>query len=60
MNALVLSGGNIKGAYQARIVSTLLLAGYVPEIATGISVGAINAGCLAGLAPAGSIPEVDD
>jgi predicted patatin/cPLA2 family phospholipase len=40
MNALVLSGGNIKGAYQAGIVSTLLQAGYVPEIATGISVGA--------------------
>jgi len=34
MNALVLSGGNIKGAYQAGIVSTLLQAGYVPEIAT--------------------------
>lgn len=57
MNALVLSGGNIKGAYQAGIVSTLLQAGYVPEIATGISVGAINAGYLAGLAPAGSIPD---
>ncbi|MBA3317268.1 MAG: patatin-like phospholipase family protein [Gemmatimonadales bacterium] len=54
MNALVLSGGNIKGAYQAGTVSTLLQAGYVPEIATGISVGALNAGYLAGLAPAGS------
>jgi NTE family protein len=57
MHALVLSGGNIKGAYQAGIVSTLLQAGYVPEIATGISVGALNAGYLAGLAPAGSTPD---
>jgi NTE family protein len=57
MHALVLSGGNIKGAYQAGIVSALLQAGYVPEIATGISVGALNAGYLAGLAPAGSIPD---
>jgi len=57
VNALVLSGGNIKGAYQAGIVSSLLQAGYVPEIATGISVGALNAGYLAGLAPAGSIPD---
>ena len=57
MRALVFSGGNIKGAYQAGIVSTLLQAGYVPEIATGISVGALNAGYLAGLAPAGSTPD---
>jgi NTE family protein len=57
MNALVLSGGNIKGAYQAGIVSTLLQAGYVPDIATGISVGALNAGYLAGLAPVGSPPD---
>jgi NTE family protein len=57
VRALVLSGGNIKGAYQAGIVSTLLQAGYVPDIATGISVGALNAGYLAGLAPAGSTPD---
>lgn len=57
MNALVMSGGNIKGAYQAGIVSMLLQAGYVPEIATGISVGALNAGYLAGLAPVGSVPD---
>ena len=57
MNALVLSGGNIKGAYQAGIVSTLLQAGYAPAIVTGISVGALNAGYLAGLAPAGTVPD---
>jgi NTE family protein len=57
VRALVLSGGNIKGAYQAGTVSALFQAGYVPEIATGISVGALNAGYLAGLAPAGSIPD---
>jgi NTE family protein len=54
VRALVLSGGNIKGAYQAGVISTLLQAGFVPEITTGISVGALNAGYLAGLAPAGS------
>jgi NTE family protein len=57
VNALVLSGGNIKGAYQAGAVSTLLQAGYVPGIVTGISVGALNAGYLAGLAPAGPVPD---
>jgi NTE family protein len=54
MHALVLSGGNIKGAYQAGIISTLLQAGYIPGIVTGISVGALNAGYIAGLAPKGA------
>jgi NTE family protein len=57
MDALVLSGGNIKGAYQAGTISTLLQAGYAPEIVTGISVGALNAGYLAGLAPVGPMPD---
>jgi NTE family protein len=53
VDALVLSGGNIKGAYQAGIISTLLKGGYQPGIATGISVGALNAGFLAGITPLG-------
>jgi NTE family protein len=51
MDAMALSGGNIKGAYQAGVVATLLKAGYRPGIVTGISVGALNAGYLAGLTP---------
>jgi NTE family protein len=57
MNALVLSGGNIKGAYQAGVISALLQAGYSPGIVTGISVGALNAGYLAGLARKGGAQD---
>lgn len=57
MDALVLSGGNIKGAYQAGAISALLRAGFTPGIVTGISVGALNAGYLAGHTPPGSEPE---
>jgi len=47
MRALVLSGGGIKGAYQAGAIRTVLESGYGPEIVTGISVGALNAAFLA-------------
>ncbi|HEU5171628.1 MAG TPA: patatin-like phospholipase family protein [Gemmatimonadales bacterium] len=57
MDALVLGGGNIKGAYQAGVVSALLQAGYQPGILTGISVGALNAGYVAGLTPIGTAPD---
>lgn len=57
MDALVLSGGNIKGAYQAGAVSALLQAGYGPGIVTGISVGALNVGYLAGHAAPDSPPD---
>ena len=50
MQALVLSGGNIKGAFQAGAVRAILQAGYRPEIVTGISVGALNGGFLVGQA----------
>lgn len=53
----MLSGGNIKGAYQAGAVSALLQAGYSPGIVTGISVGALNGGFLAGSTPAGSTAD---
>ncbi|MGE3615928.1 MAG: patatin-like phospholipase family protein, partial [Gemmatimonadales bacterium] len=42
MQALVLSGGNIKGAFQAGAIGALLRTGLRPGIITGISVGALN------------------
>jgi len=47
MDALVLSGGGIKGAYQAGAIEAVLESGYKPGIVTGISVGALNAAFLA-------------
>lgn len=42
MKALVLSGGSIKGAYQAGAIKSVLDSGYIPNIITGISVGSLN------------------
>jgi NTE family protein len=47
MRALVLSGGSVKGAYQAGAIQAVYESGYHPDIVTGISVGALNAGFLA-------------
>ena len=47
MLALVLSGGGIKGAYQAGAIQAVFESGYRPDIVTGISVGALNAAFLA-------------
>lgn len=47
MDALVLSGGGVKGAYQAGAIEVVLESGYRPGIVTGISVGALNAAFLA-------------
>jgi NTE family protein len=47
MDALVLSGGGVKGAYQAGAIHGLFDGGYRPGIVTGISVGALNAAFLA-------------
>jgi NTE family protein len=46
-DALVLSGGSVKGAYQAGVIQGLYEQGFRPEIVTGISVGALNAAYLA-------------
>jgi NTE family protein len=46
-DALVLSGGSIKGAYQAGVIAGLTAAGVAPANVTGISVGALNAAWLA-------------
>ena len=40
--ALVLSGGSVKGAFQAGALKAVLETGYAPEIIIGISVGSLN------------------
>jgi NTE family protein len=45
--ALVLSGGSIKGAFQAGAIDRLLSDGFAPDAAYGISVGSLNAAFLA-------------
>jgi len=40
--ALVLSGGSIKGAFQAGVISEVLGYGYEPDFIYGVSVGALN------------------
>ena len=45
--ALVLSGGSIKGAFQAGAIDALIAQGFFPDAAYGISVGSLNAAFLA-------------
>ena len=40
--ALVLSGGSIKGAFEAGAVKALFEQGFQPDMVTGISIGALN------------------
>lgn len=47
--ALVLSGGSIKGAFQAGAVKQILSEGFEPEIIHGISVGSLNGAFLTNL-----------
>jgi NTE family protein len=47
MKALILSGGSIKGAFQAGALAQVLRAGFLPGLITGISVGALNGAFLA-------------
>ncbi len=46
-NALVLSGGSIKGAFQAGAIAVALEQGFVPDAIYGISVGSLNGAFLA-------------
>ena len=46
-NALVLSGGSIRGAFQAGAIAEVLESGFVPNAIYGTSVGALNGGILA-------------
>ncbi len=45
--ALVLSGGSIKGAFQAGAIAALLESGFVPDAIYGTSVGSLNGAFLA-------------
>lgn len=47
MRALVLTGGSIKGAFQAGALADVLDRGFVPDVIYGISVGALNGTFLA-------------
>jgi NTE family protein len=49
--ALVLSGGNALGAYQAGAYQALDEAGWLPDWVSGASVGAVNGAVLCGNAP---------
>src|ERR1700733_5805572 len=48
---LVLQGGGALGAYQAGVYQALQEAGIEPDWIVGTSIGAINAGLIAGNAP---------
>lgn len=45
--ALVLSGGSVKGAFQAGAIERLAAEGFAPDAVYGISVGSLNAAYLA-------------
>ena len=47
MRALVLSGGSIKGAFQAGAIAEVLKNGFKPDLIFGVSVGSLNGGFLA-------------
>jgi NTE family protein len=49
--ALVLQGDGALGAYQAGVYEALLDAGIDPNWIAGMSIGAINAAIIAGIAP---------
>ncbi len=59
MQALVLGGGSIKGAFQAGALGEVLARGFAPRIITGISVGALNGAFLAERAgrAGGGVPD---
>jgi len=46
MRALVLSGGSIKGAYEAGAILSIVEAGFYPDAVLGISTGALSAAFL--------------
>jgi NTE family protein len=58
--ALVLAGGNARGAYQAGVYEALHDAGIAPEWIVGTSVGAVNAAIIAGNASADRLARLRD
>ena len=57
-HTLVLQGGGALGAYQAGVYEALHAAGLSPGWIAGISIGAINAGIIAGNEPQNRIPRL--
>ena len=55
---LVLQGGGALGAYQAGVYEALCGAGTEPDWVIGTSIGAINAGLIAGNAPENRLPRL--
>lgn len=55
---LVLQGGGALGAYQAGVYQALDEAGIEPDWVIGTSIGAINAGIIAGNRPADRLPRL--
>jgi NTE family protein len=50
MKALVLSGGSVKGCFQAGAIKAVIESGFIPDIIYGISVGSLNGSFLASAA----------
>ncbi len=57
---LVLQGGGALGAYQAGVYQALHEAGIEPDWVIGTSIGAINAGLIAGNAPENRLPRIEE
>jgi NTE family protein len=57
---LVLQGGGALGSYQAGVYQALHEAGIDPDWIIGTSIGAINAGLIAGNAPENRLPRLRD
>lgn len=57
---LVLQGGGALGAYQAGVYQAMHEAGIEPDWVIGTSIGAINAGLIAGNAPADRLPRLQE
>ena len=55
---LVLQGGGALGSYQAGVYQALHEAGIAPDWIIGTSIGAINAGLIAGNAPQNRLPRL--
>jgi NTE family protein len=56
--ALVLAGGNALGAYAAGAYEALHNRGYLPDLISGASIGAVNGGIIVGNVPEQRIPKL--
>jgi NTE family protein len=57
---LVLQGGGALGAYQAGVYQALSEAGMEPDWVIGTSIGAVNAGLIAGNAPEQRLQRLEE